>query len=98
MVHRSVRNRYHPAEAQEVLNLVESCKLKGSDHRKSPRNTLYRRNNVFFEYNGKTITALEATKISGVAYTTIQKRLKIGWVISDAIERPVRQWPVKPAS
>lgn len=48
-----------------------------------------RRDNRRFQYKGMLITIRDASKISGLKYSTIKARLKYGWPIDKAIETPL---------
>ena len=50
-----------------------------------------RRTNKFFELNGVTHTLSEWSDITGVKYLTIYGRIKRGWALEDAINKPVNK-------
>ena len=49
-----------------------------------------RRNNVFYNYNGKLYNALEIDKEFNIDSGTFRRRIDRGWSVKDAIEVPVR--------
>lgn len=49
-----------------------------------------KRNNHFVEYNGETRCLKEWSRIIGKPYSTIHRRLKIGWTTERAFEQPIR--------
>ena len=57
--------------------------------------------NIFIEYNGIRLCAMDWAKVIGINRQTLNGRLKRGWTHKDAIERPVRRLrkaPVKEIS
>ena len=50
-----------------------------------------RRTNKFFELNGVAHTLSEWSDITGVKYLTIYGRIKRGWALEDAINKPVNK-------
>lgn len=51
-----------------------------------------KRDTVWLNYRGRSITFGEAEKIGGIAASTIRGRLKRGWTTERAIEQPVRKF------
>lgn len=48
------------------------------------------RNNVYLEHDGKRFTQSEWARITGLNYTTITYRLRIGCSVADALTRPTK--------
>ena len=48
------------------------------------------RRNVYMEYNGEVHTMKEWSRIIGINYCTLQKRIKLGWTIEKALTEPVK--------
>lgn len=48
--------------------------------------------NRYLTFNGETHTIAEWAKILGISYGTLSSRIKRGWTITDAVERPLRRW------
>jgi len=48
-----------------------------------------RRNNVFFNYNGKEYTALQMSKEFNINPITFRDRVYRGWSIEDAVSTPI---------
>lgn len=54
-----------------------------------------RSDNKKYIYKDKSLTLPELSQITGVKYATLRKRLiTLGWDISTATDRPVRQWKI----
>jgi hypothetical protein len=54
-----------------------------------------RRNNRLINIGGKLITLEEASTITNIKRTTLQRRLDVGWPIQCALAKPVRLWQRK---
>lgn len=59
----------------------ENCRWATS--KEQARNT---RSNHFIEHDGKTLTLVEWSEISGVSYCVLKARLRLGWPTEDALQ------------
>ena len=50
-----------------------------------------KRNNHIIEYNGKRYTLTQLAEMVGIGKTTLRERLKMGWSVEDAVEKPIRK-------
>lgn len=50
-----------------------------------------KRNNVFVDFNGKTMTIAEWSRATGIGYQTITKRLDAGWPVGRALTETARK-------
>jgi hypothetical protein len=48
-----------------------------------------RSNNHYITYHGETKTMMEWSKVLGMSYTTLRRRINSGWGVEDAFERPI---------
>ena len=48
-----------------------------------------RSNNHYITYQGETKTMMEWSKVLGMSYTTLRKRINSGWDVDDAFNRPI---------
>lgn len=48
-----------------------------------------RSNNHYITYHGETKTMMEWSKVIGMSYTTLRRRINSGWDVKDAFERPI---------
>ncbi len=51
-----------------------------------------RTNNRFIEFNGEKKTMSEWAQLRGMDVRTLFSRLKSGWNVNDAIQKPLRRW------
>lgn len=51
-----------------------------------------RRNNFLVEYNGELKLLAELAEEFGIKYTTLKKRIRLGWSVEDALKKPVREF------
>ena len=49
-----------------------------------------KRSNHIVEYKGEQYTLTQLAEKIGIGKTTLRERLKMGWSVEDAVERPVR--------
>jgi hypothetical protein len=49
-----------------------------------------KRNNHIIEYKGERYTLTQLAEKVGIGKTTLRERLKMGWSVEDAVEKPVR--------
>ena len=48
-------------------------------------------NNVYYEYNGKSLTAAQWEREIGIKHATISARVRKGWSVEDALTKPIRK-------
>lgn len=51
-----------------------------------------RRNNFLVEYNGEIRLLVELAEQHNIKYTTLKKRILLGWSCEEALEKPVRKF------
>ena len=49
-----------------------------------------RRGNLFVEWGGERVLLVDLCKERGVDYTVVRGRLRMGWLLTDALNLPVR--------
>lgn len=56
------------------------------------RNMRNKRSNRLLTYGGETYCVAEWAEKKGMQMRTLHQRLRLGWSVADALERPVRDW------
>jgi len=74
MIDRIDTNGNYCPENCKWSDIIEQCNNKN--------------NNVKYEFNGKSLTVAQISRITGVGYVTIRKRLEHGWTIPKAFVVP----------
>ena len=50
-----------------------------------------KRSNHIVEYKGEKYTLTQLAEKAGIGKTTLRERLKMGWSVEDAVEKPIRK-------